>query len=584
MNQEIYILINQINTDLLNKHYVPKLTHLNKGIGVQGLMYYKGKPPPKKEQVRFLTEEVVPHLVDAKCEVVLCADATYFKTLTGQAKADAVIGYALDSVFGSFKVIYLPHYKGLFYNPEEVGRKIDVALNTCSTLLLGSYREPGKDIIKQAFYPKSLTEIEDWLEKLLAFPTLSVDIEAFGLKHYNAGIGTITFCWDQHHGIAFPVDYKSLGSTKAPYGEEVRNEPVRKLLRSFFDRYKGNIKYHNIAYDAYVLIYQLYMDDLLDTEGLLLGLDTMLVNWDCTKIISYLATNTCAGNKLSLKEQAQEFAGNYSQDEIKDIRNIPLDTLLEYNLVDGLATHYTYNKNYPIMVADDQLDIYQNLFKQATVDIIQMQLTGLPLNMEKVVLAEKLLKADCDDALLRMSQTKTVMAFTSVLHQDYVDAKNASYKKKRIGLQDAIDDGIVFNPDSGPQLVKLLYELLELPVLSTTDTGLPSADGTTIEDLQNHTDDPDILLFLKALLDYKAVSKILSAFIPHMLAAPKAKDGWHYLYGNFNLGGTVSGRLSSSKINLQQLPASGSKYAKIIKECFEAIVGWVFCGLDFALI
>lgn len=57
--------------------------------------------------------------------------------------------------------------------------------------------------------------------------------------------------------------------------------------------------------------------------------------------------------------------------------------------------------------------------------------------------------------------------------------------------------------------------------------------------------------------------------------------GWWYLLGNFNIGGTLSGRLSSSDPNLQNLPATGTKYAKLIKDCFEAPPGWLFIGLDF---
>ena len=34
-------------------------------------------------------------------------------------------------------------------------------------------------------------------------------------------------------------------------------------------------------------------------------------------------------------------------------------------------------------------------------------------------------------------------------------------------------------------------------------------------------------------------------------------------------------------MNLQQLPATGSKYAKLIKSCFQAPEGWLLCGLDF---
>ena len=73
------------------------------------------------------------------------------------------------------------------------------------------------------------------------------------------------------------------------------------------------------------------------------------------------------------------------------------------------------------------------------------------------------------------------------------------------------------------------------------------------------------LAFLAALIDYKAVAIILSTFIPALENAQLADDGCYYIYGNFNLGGTVSGRLSSSDPNLQNLPAS-SKWAKLIKE------------------
>lgn len=35
-------------------------------------------------------------------------------------------------------------------------------------------------------------------------------------------------------------------------------------------------------------------------------------------------------------------------------------------------------------------------------------------------------------------------------------------------------------------------------------------------------------------------------------------------------------------MNLQQIPATGSKYAKLIKSCFQAPSGWLLCGLDYS--
>lgn len=88
---------------------------------------------------------------------------------------------------------------------------------------------------------------------------------------------------------------------------------------------------------------------------------------------------------------------------------------------------------------------------------------------------------------------------------------------------------------------------------------------------------------LKAVIGVAEVSKILSSFVaPFLNRTVNKGDGCIYIHGNFNLGGTVSGRLSSSKINLQNLPSTGSIYAKLIKGCFIAPEGWILCGADFS--
>ena len=68
---------------------------------------------------------------------------------------------------------------------------------------------------------------------------------------------------------------------------------------SFFRRFKNKTLYHRITFDVYILIYQLFMKDLLDTEGLLEGMEIMLKNWDCTQLITYLATNSCGEQTVS---------------------------------------------------------------------------------------------------------------------------------------------------------------------------------------------------------------------------------------------------------------------------------------------
>lgn len=541
------------------------------------------KKTPMNEMREYIEQELQSVLDDSGVEYIICADAEYFKAFTKLAKTEAYLGYVCDSAFGSQKIVYVPNFKAIFYDPDKVRAKIAQGLNALQDHRNGSYSDVGKDIIHTAFYPKSYDDIKAWLDKLLDDgKPLTCDIEAFSLKHYDAGIGSITFCWNQHEGIAFSVDYQAIeGATEAPYGTNVRNEPIRELLKQFFiEAAKRKIKliFHNIAYDVYVLIYQLFMEDLLDTEGLLYGLEILLENWHCTKLITYLATNSCAGNKLGLKDQAQEFAGNYAVDEITDITKIPEKQLLQYNLTDGLSTWFVYHKHWATMIEDQQYDIYKEIFTPAIVDIIQMQLTGLPVDMNQVKKAKVILQDDNDKALHTIMNNKYILEFTEQLNEQWVIARNNKLKVKRVTIEDANE---TFNPNSGPQLQQLLFTFLNLPVLGLTKNKEPETGADTLKSLKNHTDDEIILELLDGLIDYKAVDKILTTFIVALENSVQGPDGWYYLFGNFNLGGTVSGRLSSSKPNLQNLPSSGTKYAKLIKQCFAAPPGWLFCGLDF---
>ena len=538
------------------------------------------KKTPAREMKEFIQQELQQVLDDAKTKYIICTDSDYFKVLTKEAKAEANLGYVKDSVWGNQKVIYVPNFRQVFYDPPVVKAKIKQGMDALLDHIRGQYAEPGQGIIEFEAYPNTPYEIKAWLDQLLEMnKPLAIDIEAFGLKHYNAGIGTITFCWSKTQGIAFNVDYEPIpGAIEAPYGRINRNDIVRNLLRDFFIKYTQKQMYHNISYDVYVLIYQLFMDNLIDTGGLLDGMDIMLRNWDCTKLITYLATNSCAGNHLSLKDQAQEYAGNYAQDDIKDICLIPNDQLLRYNLIDGLCTWYTYEKHWDTLVADNQLEVYTEIFKPACEDIIQMQLTGMPMNMDTVNEVAKDMESDRNQALKTIAASHLVQNFTLQLRQEWVDDKNQKLKVKRVTLADCDKQ---FNPNSDQQLQKFLFGMLGLPILGLTKSKMPATDGDTLKALRKHTQNEKIIEVLNAIIDFKLVDKIITSFIPAFRNAQPGPDGWHYLFGNLNLGGTVSGRLSASEPNLQTIP-SGSKYAKKIKKCFEAPPGWIFCGLDFA--
>lgn len=291
----ICLLVPSINRQEIEKAYIKPHGLDPNDLLVIDLCYSQTqKKTPKADMVAYIEQELKPVLLDMAVEYLMVADAEYFKTLTKAAKVEAHLGYVMDCVFGPWKVVYVPFHRAIFYDPDKVKAKIASSVAAVVQHRAGDYQAPGTSIIRYAAYPTAPEEIEEWLERLIVEDRpLACDIETFSLKHPTAGIGTITFCWNKHEGIAFPVD---LGPDPTR---------VRALLKNFFLRFRQKLLYHKISFDVYILIYQLFMKHILDTEGLLEGLKVMLRNWDCTRLIAYLATNSCAGNQLGLKQLAQ---------------------------------------------------------------------------------------------------------------------------------------------------------------------------------------------------------------------------------------------------------------------------------------
>ena len=545
----------------------------------------QGKAPVKF--IKEYLEQLMPALDSLQSNLLYVADSNYFKVLTGQSKAEPHHGYVLPCKLKGYEhmnVVLGINYQALIYNPE-LKSKLENSLDALSGWLDGTYQPPGTGIIHSAEYPVGHEAIKEALQKLQQYPSLTCDIEAFSLRFNEAGIGTIAFAWDEHNGLAFPCDYQEEYSfventqNRLFHGKFTPNPLVRTLLLEFFTTYQGELTFHNAPYDVKAIIYALWMDTLLDNRGVLNGLEVMTRNMHDTKIIAYLATNSTAGNVLGLKPLAHEFAGNWAVEEIKDIRKVPLDKLLQYNLVDALSTWYVRKKHYPIMVRDNQEVLYKGLMLDSLKLIIQMELSGMPMSPKAIVETKAKLEAKQAEHLATIRGSSLIKTMNLLVQTKAMEQANAKLKTKQHPLEKFSNE--TFNPNSGPQLQVLLYELMGLPVLDYTDTKQPATGADTIEKLINHTQEPAYKALLEALIAYGKVTKILSTFIPAFEQGIMKADGMRYLHGSFNLGGTVSGRLSSSDPNLQNLPA-GSEYGKVIKTCFKGPEGWLFCGADFS--
>ncbi len=102
-----------------------------------------------------------------------------------------------------------------------------------------------------------------------------------------------------------------------------------------------------------------------------------------------------------------------------------------------------------------------------------------------------------------------------------------------------------FNINSPKQLREILFEKLKLPVVKRSKTG-PSTDEEVLRKLADKHKLPALLL------EYRQLAKLKSTYIDALPELVNPKTG--RVHSSFNQTGTETGRLSSSKPNLQNIP------------------------------
>lgn len=579
--KEIAILIPtaDFKKDLLNKHYVTPLVDL--GIDPETIIAFniekndQGKAPvsiikPCLNQIKKFVEK-------EKIKTILVCDSNYFKVLCKQRKTESSYGYPLDTIWKEkYKAFLCPNFRSLFYNPS-IQSKIDFSLQAIVNHAKNKVGVFDRQILLDCEYPSSIKEISECLNKYSKLPMLSADIETYSLKVNEAGLATITFCKNETTGFAFGIGNDSI---------------IRQLLKDFFINYTGTLIWHGSTYDCKIIIWELFMKHPRDIQGMLEGLHIMFRNIEDTKILAYLALNSTSKVKLDLKSLAFQYTGNYALENIEDISKHSPQEILTYNITDGIATWYVYNK-YRKQVKDTQENVYQNVFLPALKVLTQTELCGVPLNLGQVLITERNLQDISKLHYDAIMNNPIVVEVTQKLREIKAVKDTTKLKKKVKTADDYLN--LQFNPNSDAQLAYLLHTHMQLPILAKTPTGQPSTKGKVLKALivrinnSKQWKNTSYAELINHIIELHDADKILTTFIPAFKNNSINKDGWNYLHGNFNLGGTVSGRLSSSEPNLTNIPSGGTQYGKAVKQCFQLPYvttekdpkGWLLVGADY---
>ena len=134
--------------------------------------------------------------------------------------------------------------------------------------------------------------------------------------------------------------------------------------------------------------------------------------------------------------------------------------------------------------------------------------------------------------------------------------------------------GHKFNVNSTKQLGQVLFEELELPkrgIRKTTHGYSTAADALAL--LRGKHPIIDLILH------YRQISKLRSTYVEALPALVNSRTG--RVHTSYNQTGTVTGRLSSSNPNLQNIPIR-TELGRQIRRGFVAEEGWVFLAADYS--
>nr|BET44908.1 MAG: hypothetical protein ACHINZ_5830 [Candidatus Aschnera chinzeii] len=150
-----------------------------------------------------------------------------------------------------------------------------------------------------------------------------------------------------------------------------------------------------------------------------------------------------------------------------------------------------------------------------------------------------------------------------------------NYKIKNLKDEAYTMIGEKFNLLSTKQLQNILFHKLKLPIIKKTSHGVPSTNEEVLSQLANKHSLPKIILQYRLLFKLKStyVNKLLNTINP-------VTKRIHTIYNQI---GTVTGRITSSNPNLQNIPIKNSD-GKKIRQSFIAREGYKILTADYSQI
>ena len=382
---------------------------------------------------------------------------------------------------------------------------------------------------------------------------IACDIETRRVEWEDNKLLSIGFAYNDYSCLA--IHNIPIIGAKNDSGEH--NQDVWNALQKLFAREDITFIWHNGKFDCGRLKYLCNIDARVDEDTMLqhfccinekqgthglkeLGqLYLQAPAWDDE--LDSIKREWCRHNKVPLKEFMYD--------------SIPTETLIPYMQRDCIATYRLNNKFYELSRQGSQF-IYTQLCR-ASNTYGRMELNGQMIDVNYL----EELEAELDKRVVQSRKRLDAVSGKYWNPQLYAAATGAKIKPN-----------MEFAPNSPKQLKWMLGEVMGYPV--------PATDATTLQNLMDEIDamgdkaDPDAKEFMESILEVRKYGKYLETYV---LGIRDVLCADSRVRCTFNLHGTETGRLSSSKPNMQNIPRN-----KMIKNLIIATPGTRLLQLDYS--
>jgi len=292
----------------------------------------------------------------------------------------------------------------------------------------------------------------------------------------------------------------------------------------------------------------------------------------------YTVSEGLAGKLIDLDVENKEFISLTTQNIYKINPNLSDNNFIAYDCL--VFLHEPNKRPDTLLNICKHIEQANLLTKKSSLD---EYINFISINYKKVVAEIKEFNNDKDlmklykdldypiASVLNLMHTKGVKVSNKKIElvSKFINTEISTFTKKIFQITEQ-----EFNLNSPKQLAKVLFEDMKLPVIKKTPKGAPSTDGSVLDELSKEYE------VANYILKYREYEKIRSTYIDGLKSEITSDNRIHTTY---NLFGTTTGRLSSEKPNLQNIP-NKTDIGQKIREFFIADNNHEFIISDYSQI